>query len=209
MLTNSLFLQYRSQSSFWEGLIDFSLNSPILWGVITFLLFYIIFTKSKKEYHSNWNTLIDNFDFSTEEFYKHFKKELLSHGVSGITTSSVSLHEGSLLSSRRRYIRVSWKDYQYDICAAPFGEGFFISWWLLNKTSLLKILLTRIPYVGEWFVRRIYPITYYKIDTASMFMTYCQSSVLKVIDNITNDSGIRSLTENERKPILKDVFKRK
>ncbi len=208
MLTNSIFLQYRSQNSFWEGWIEYVFNSPLFWIIITSLLFYLIFTKTKKDYHSHWNTLIDEFDYSTENFYQKFKKELLSHGVSGISTSSVSLHEGSLLSSRRRYVRVSWKDYQYDICAAAIGEGFFISWWLLNKTPVLKILITRIPFLGSWLANKIYPITYYKIDTASMFMTYCQRSVLNVIDNITKDTGVRSLSESDRKPILRDIFKR-
>lgn len=203
----SIIFQYRNRNSFWSQWAEYVLNSSLLWVLFTALLLYIIFKRAKRDYHSHWNNLIDEFNYSTEDFYQKFKKELLSHGVSGISTSSVSLHEGNLFSSKRRYIRVSWKNYQYDICAAPFGEGFFISWWLLSKTPIFKILITRIPYVGEWIVRKIYPVTYYKIDTASMFMTYCQSSVLKVIDEITKDTGFR-LSDSDRKPTMKNVFKR-
>ena len=113
-----------------------------------------------------------------------------------------------MFSSKRRYIRVKWKEYQYDICAAPFGNGFFISWWLLYKNSIGKWLISKIPFVGGWLARILYPITYYKVDTASMFMTYAQSSVLKVLDDITNNKGVRALTESERKPVLNDIFKR-
>lgn len=180
--------------------------------LLYFLLFIfivkLIFKTTLKLYHSNWNTLINNFEFSTEAFYKHFKKELLSHGISGITAENISLFEGSIFSARRRYIRITWKDYQYDICAAPFGDGFFISWWLLYKNSLGQLLISIIPFIGGWLARKIYPITYYKIDTASMFMTFAQTAVLKVIDDITNAKGIRSLSESERKPILNDIFKR-
>ncbi len=179
-----------------------------LYAIIIFYILRSIFRSSFKNYHSNWNTLINNFDFSTEAFYKHFKKELLSHGISGITAESVSLFEGSIFSARRRYIRITWKDYQYDICAAPFGDGFFISWWLLYKNSLGQLLVSIIPFVGGWLARKLYPITYYKIDTASMFMTFAQTAVLKVIDDITNEKGIRSLSESQRKPILNDIFKR-
>ncbi len=41
-----------------------------------------------------------------------------------------------------------------------------------------------------------------------MFMSYAQTSVLKVIDDITNDKGVRALTEAERKPILNNIFVR-
>ena len=102
----------------------------------------------------------------------------------------------------------SGKKYQYDICAAPFGDGFFVSWWLLDRASWIQILIRLIPFIGSWLVRKLYPITYYKIDTASMFMTYAQASVLKVIKDITNDKGVRALSEAERKPILNDIFKR-
>jgi hypothetical protein len=101
---------------------------------------------------------------------------------------------------------VKWKDYQYDICAAPFGNGFFVSWWLLYRDSIWKIIISKIPFIGRWIARTLFPITYYRIDTASMFMTYAQSSVLKVIDDITNNKGVSALTKDERKPLLNDIF---
>ncbi len=178
----------------------------VLYGIAIFLILRLIFGRQLKNYHSNWSTLIDDFNYSTEEFYQLFKKELLSQGVSGINTLDVSLREGNVFSSKRRYIRVKWKEYQYDICAAPFGKGFFISWWLLYKSSIGKILIFRIPLIGKWLAQKLYPITYYKIDTASMFMTYAQSSVLKVIEDITSNKGVRALTEDERKPVLNNIF---
>jgi hypothetical protein len=46
------------------------------------------------------------------------------------------------------------------------------------------------------------------VDTASMLMSYAQKSVLNVIEEITNNKGVRTLTEAERKPILNDIYKR-
>lgn len=179
-----------------------------LYGLIAFIIFRLIFKAVIKTPHSNWNTLIDGFNYSSEEFYKRLKVELHSQGIKKISTHFVFLKEGGVFSSRRTYLRVEWKSYQYDICAAPFGKGFFISWWLLYKNSFWQIFIAKIPFIGSWLDRKWFPITYYKIDTASMFMTYAQNSVLKVIDVISKEKGLRSLTENERKPILKDIFKR-
>jgi hypothetical protein len=180
----------------------------VLYGIITFLTLKFIFGKTLKSHHSNWNTLIDNFDYSSREFYTQLKEELELHGVTNITIREKNLKEGSILSASRIYLRATWKEYQYDICGANFGNGFFISWWLLYKNSIGKILISKIPFIGKWLAKKLYPVTYYRIDTASMFMSYAQSSVLKVIEDITNEKGVRALTETERKPILNNIFVR-
>jgi hypothetical protein len=40
-----------------------------------------------------------------------------------------------------------------------------------------------------------------------MLMTYCHKSALKVIDDITDDKGVR-LSQADRKPILNEIFMR-
>ena len=180
----------------------------IIYGIIVLTIMTFIFKANILTHHSNWSHLIDGMSFSTEEFYQRLKAELLSHGIKGVSTSIIHHKEGSVFSSSRRYLRVEWKEYRYDMCAAPFGKGFFVSWWLLYKNSILKILLGRIPFVGGWIERKWFPLTFWKVDSASMFMTYCHQSVQKVIADITKEKGVRSLTEQEQKPILNNIFKR-
>ena len=180
----------------------------LLYGLVTFLILKSIFSASIKDHHSHWNTLIDNFNFSTPEFYKLLKEDLENQGIKHVKIEQVSIKEGNAISSRRAYLRVTWKGYQYDVCGAPFGNGFFISWWLLYKNSFGQTLVSKVPFIGGWLAKKLYPITYYKIDTASMFMTYAQASVLKVVDEITKLHGVRLLSEQERKPTLQDIFKR-
>lgn len=191
---------------FWFYLIEYGpyiLAALIIWRIIRAFLF-----KGIQFYHSNWNHLIEPFEYSTEEFYRKFRKELMSHGISGIMAQDITLREGNLFSSRRRYIQVDWKEYQYNICAAPFGDGFFISWWLLKRLSWIQITISLL--LGVWIARKLFPVTFYRIDTASMLMKYAQKSVLKVIDEITDGKGVRVMTEDERKPILNtgDIFRR-
>ncbi len=180
----------------------------LVYAIVLFLILKFIFSRTLKNHHSRWSTLIDEFSFSTQEFYKLLQEELQNQGIKSIMAKHVYLKEGNAFSSKRTYLRATWKDYQYDICAAPFGKGFFISWWLLYKNSIGEILVSKIPFVGGWLARKLYPVTYYKIDTASMFMTYAQTAVLKVVDDITKSQGSRILSESERKPILEDIFKR-
>jgi hypothetical protein len=190
-------------------IIDYVSEFGLLALAILIIFFTIksLMSQILKHHHSNWNTLLDGFNFSTNEFYKFLREELKNQGITGLIINDVSLKEGSFFSNRRRYLRIKWKEYQYDMCAAPFGKGFFISWWLLYKNSMGAIIISKIPFIGKWLVKKWYPITYYKVDTASMFMTYCHNAVLNVIDTITKESGIR-ISEQQRRPVLQDIFYR-
>jgi hypothetical protein len=163
--------------------------------------------KPQEDLHSHWGQLLSGFKFSTKEFYKLLKEEMINHEVHDLSFEEVSLKTGSIFSSERVYLRIKWQDFRYDLCFAPFGDGCFVSWWLIYETSEAEILLAKIPLIGSWLRHALYRQTYYKIDTASMFMTYSQHSVLSVIDEITKASGIR-LTEAERRPTIKSIFER-
>ena len=211
MILTTLFIQRRYQRAWYEEIFYSIINGDILsiFFLIIILAFIIsLFTKTRKEYHSRWNTLINNFDFSSKEFYTLLREEFKNQDVTGITIETERFFEQSMLSAKRLYLKVKWKDYQYFICGAPFGNGFFVSWWLFYRNPILKIIISKIPFIGGWLVRKIFPVTFYTIDTASMFMTYAHQSVLTVIERITKDKGTRALTELESKPVLNNIFKR-
>ncbi len=169
---------------------------------------FILLRKGIPTLQGHWNTLIDEFQYSTQDFYEQLTKELESHGVDNIKIINKDLSTGGTLSTKRLYLRVSWKNYTYDCCCCPFGNGTFVSWWLFSERTGFELLISKIPIIGNYLVKVFFPTTYYTIDTSSMFMTYAQSSVQKVIDNITKEKGIRSLSEADKKPILRNIFER-
>ena len=176
--------------------------------ILVLVVIAIIFSLNKKTHHSNWNTLIDNFKYSSKDFYKLLRAELWSHGIEDIKISGVNFKESNLFSSNRLYLEVKWKGIEYYVCAAPFGDGFFISWWMFSNKSPFQKIISGIPFVGSFLERSFFPDTFHVYDTSSMFMTYAQESVLKIIDNITKEQGIKGLSELERKPLMRDLFKR-
>lgn len=209
-LTTLLF-QRRYRQPWYEEIFYDIINGNVISIVVAVLLLAFIislFKKTLKEYHSRWNTLINDFEFSSQEFYTMLREELKSHGVTDITIETKRFSEGAMLSGKRLYLKVKWRDYQYFICGAPFGNGFFVSWWLFYRNPILKIIISKLPFIGGWLARKLYPVTFYKIDTASMFMTYAHQSVLTIIERITKDKGTRALTELESKPVLNNIFKR-
>src|SRR2546425_2752428 len=57
--------------------------------------------------------------------------------------AKVEWSEGGIFSAKREYLRIERKELIFDICGAPFGRGFFVSWWLARSeehTSELQSL---------------------------------------------------------------------
>ena len=45
--------------------------------------------------------------------------------------------------------------------------------------------------------------TFYRMDTANMFYTAVQNAVMEAVDQLTTAKGVRGLTDDERKPIMR------
>lgn len=78
---------------------------------------------------AHWHRLIENLQTTTLGFYESMEDALRSRKIPGLKTSRVHWHEGGVLSPRREYLRVTGERHSFDVCAAPFGTGFF---WLLS-----------------------------------------------------------------------------
>jgi len=157
---------------------------------------------------SHWYHLIENLQASPLEFYKAVEHAIEKRQVPDAKRSRVDWREGGLLSARREYLRVRRKDHVFDICGAPYGTGFFVSWWLGALPSGFLGLLAAIPWIGALVRTFIRPDTYYKMDSALMFQQATHAAVQEAVDGMTNAKGIRALTELERKPILREFYKR-
>jgi hypothetical protein len=151
---------------------------------------------------SNWYYLSEGLQASSKDFYAAVDQALQARQIPKIGLTRIELAEGGPFSAKREYLRVVWKDYLFDICGAPFGNGFFFSWWLGQRPSGCLALLTAIPVLGS-LISGSHRLKYYQIDTALMFQESVRNAVNEVIDGITTAKGIRALSEAERKPILR------
>lgn len=79
---------------------------------------------------SHWHHPIENFQTSPLEFYAAVEAALRPRQIPDMSTSRVDWKEGGVLSARREYLRVQRGKLAFDVCAAPFGTGFFFSSWL-------------------------------------------------------------------------------
>jgi len=148
---------------------------------------------------SHWHVLIEGLQAAPKEFYTSVEAAIAKRLIPGASLSRLDWPEGGILSAKREYLRVSRKPYLFDICGAPFGTGFFVSWWLNESFGCLAAL----PGLERFFRRS----TYYRVDTALMFQEAVSKAVVDVVDGMTEAKGLRMLSELERKPILRDLLR--
>lgn len=232
------------------------------------------------EVFSHWYKSYDGFNTSALDFYSTVDGEVKRRSIPGLAARHIDRKEAGVFSAKRTYLRVTRQELIFDICAAPFGTGFFFSWWLtlrrgypllyallvlvllllVLKTPLygfafstlggwlmswygffrqhasavtivleavlrilfyvfLLLILPRfgiryaeesvlaIPVIGrlyEWLFR---PATYYRIDTTLMFQAQVKGAVESVIDGLLTAKGLRALTEEEKKPIMREYLR--
>ncbi|MEK7315657.1 MAG: hypothetical protein AAB011_05715 [Candidatus Eisenbacteria bacterium] len=224
---------------------------------------------------SHWSKLFEDFSTSSYDFYDAVEEGLARRKLPEARTSMVRWTEGGVLSPDREYLRIEGSGFRFDLCAAPFGTGYFFSWWLTPKPpqwvlfylllfmlgcwaesrliaswiwsafqnvasldvgvlalrfllqnpftiatlSILGTLLVvgvlarggfrepeeailTVPILGWVYERLFAPVTFYRLDTASMFRTTVQQAVLEALDALTTQKGLKALAPEERKPTL-------
>lgn len=111
------------------------------------------FFKRKADVQGHWIGLVDNFQTSPQEFYDALAKELTARQVPQMELSRIEFPEGGLLSEKRVYLRMLRERLVFDVCAAPFGSGFFFSCRTAEIPIALKWWhLLLFLFVGQWVV---------------------------------------------------------
>jgi hypothetical protein len=157
--------------------------------------------------HSHWHQSVAGLTVVPTEFYEAVGKAVERRNIPGVKISGTYFSEGGIGSAQRLYLRAKRNEYYFDICGAPFADGSFVSWWLVEDTGCMRGCLMAIPVLGWLLLVLLFRETYYKVDTRLMFQDAIHSAVLEVMDAMTTAKGIRGLTEAERTPTLQKLLK--
>lgn len=158
---------------------------------------------------AHWSTMIEGLHISPQEFFREVEKAVQDKETPETKFSRVEWREGGLMSAKREYLRVRRKDLTFDMCGAPFGNGFFVSWWFGVMPSGILGVLYSIPVVSifvHWYMRIFKTETYYKHDTAAMYHSLVHVAVLAVVDRMTTAKGLTKLAPEARIPEMKSFF---
>jgi hypothetical protein len=178
-----------------------SLEKIIYFLLVVFVGYFIVKLIRDVEPTNHWQHHFDALHYSSKEFYQTLEDVIAKKEMPNLKVSRVALTESGFGSPQREYLRIERNHLLFDICAAPFGHRFFVSWWQGERKNFIHLFIAAIPFAGKYLERALFPTTYYIIDTEEMFKQSIHTVVLTIVDEITKEKGIRGLTELERKPI--------
>jgi hypothetical protein len=179
----------------------------VVLGLGLLAIFVAAFRSQDTDAGSHWYQLVDGLQYSTQSFYEALRAELDLWKIPSATVMLIEHPEGHpVLSAKRLYLRVRRNDLIFDVCFAEFGRGCFVSWWLIEPPGCLARAAS-VPFLGVPFRSFVRP-TYYRIDTQIMFQDVVHAAVLKVLDDLIKVNNLKDLTVEQRKPIMKEFFKR-
>ena len=86
---------------------------------------------------AHWSALVEGLQASTKEFYADVEAAVGKRMISDAKIERVEYREGGAFSGFREYLRIRRQREVFDVCGAPFGNGFFFSWWLAEARPAL------------------------------------------------------------------------
>ena len=146
-----------------------------------------------------WQHSFD-FEFSAEDFYQSVQEAITKRKIPDVKFSRVKYSQGGLFNGSREYLHITKGAFIYDICAAPYGTGFFVSMWYAESHSVSKQIFSKIPIIKTLMETK----SYYQIDTEAMAKAAIHVGFDAAIDELVSAKGARALGETER-----STYKRK
>ena len=141
------------------------------------------------------NLDFDGVEFGAEEFYKKVEECIRKREIPDVNFSRVTYSQAGMFSTGREYLHVVKGEFIYDICAAPFAKGFFVSMWYVERPSVTKKMARKVPALQAMVDSK----SYYQIDTDAMVKGAIHAGFNEAIEELTTNKGARALSETERK----------
>lgn len=145
------------------------------------------FFKRKSEVLNHWIAFADGFQTSPAEFYTALEKELAERKIPSMEMSRIEFPEGGLLSEKRVYLRLLRERLVFDVCAAPFGSGFFFSCRTAEIPIAVKWWHWLLLYtVGNWVVAVVFILVHKATGSLSFAFTMLVIFCAFVISTLRN-----------------------
>jgi len=115
---------------------------------------------SPDDSRGHWSRLCQGFQVAPSDFYAQVEAAVDKRSLPGVVVERIEYSQGGALSDKRLYLRVRRRRVVFDVCGAPFGDGFFFSWWLAELPPAQPAFVTIfvvLAYFGliGWLVRYV------------------------------------------------------
>ena len=148
----------------------------------------------------------ERYPVSPLELYQAIDDGFARRPIIGIQISRVTRPEWHLMSTRRTYILLRFRDAACFISAVPVGTGLLVSWRYAALPSRLSLILFEIPYIGFIIERIFSPPTFYRVDIYDALEQAIRGCIVEAT-NVLANRGVRPLTPVEQRPLLREFYR--
>ena len=155
---------------------------------------------------ARWQTALENAACSPLEFFGRVENAIMEQEIPNLSFSQITRRQGNLFSPRRIYLRIRHQKLYFDVSAFVVGRSLIVGWWLHETQPGVAELLAELPGFGAFMERIIGPATYYSVDYIEYFQRAVHDSVLRVVDELSEENGFAVLPEADRQPIWEEIW---
>ncbi len=155
---------------------------------------------------ARWQTVIESVACSPLEFFDRIENSLTECELPNLSISQIIRSEGGWFSQRRIYLRVRYQKMCFDISAFIIGGCLIVGWWLHEDLSGVTDLLAEIPLFGFLIENTTRAPTYYAVDFIEYFQRVVHDSVLRIVDELSEENGFALLPEENRQPLWEEIW---
>ena len=150
---------------------------------------------------------LDHYPVTPLELFDAVAGVIADRNIIGVGVARVSRLEWHILSHRRIYLLVRFREAVCIIGAVPMGTGLLVTWRYAVWRGRAQMILFQIPYLGAMLEKLVAPGTFHRTDVYHAFEEAIRHCVVEATQNLTNE-GVRPVTENERRPLLREFYNR-
>lgn len=147
----------------------------------------------------------DRYHVTPLELYQLIEEVFMARQIVGVHLSRVTRLEWHLLSPRRIYLLIRFRDAVCFIGGVPLGTGLLVSWRYTAAPGRVWMVLFQIPFLGSLAERTFSAPTFYRTDLYLALEQAIRETVVEAT-NILTQRGIRPLTPNEQAPLLREFY---
>lgn len=174
----------------------------LIFRAIRWLVVKSIATSPEYRSHSIY---LEDYPITPLRFYGAIEQVFNARNIIGAASLRIARREWHLLSTRRIYLLIRFRDAVCFIGGAALGTGFLISWRYTAMPGRFLLVAFQIPFIGVLTEKLLRPATFYRADIYQAFEQAVRSTVLEAVGLLTNE-GMRPLGENEVRPLLQEFY---
>lgn len=155
---------------------------------------------------ARWQTALENAACSPLEFYEQVENSLTECELPNLQFSQITRNEGGWFSPRRVYLRIRYQRLYFDVSAFVAGNSLIVGWWLHENAPGVGDLFSEIPVLGFLMERTTRAATYYRVDYIEYFERTVHDSILRLVDDLSEQTGLALLPAEARIPVWEEIW---